>query len=109
MENATNIQVLSNDFSWIGGNAVFLSNSVKNSTVSANMFQWLGTSGVAVQGKTGNALMDGRSKIPLATEILLESTDGALHPCSLGSAACYLLFMLTRTILMASLFHRPRW
>ena len=60
IENATNVQVLSNDFSWIGGNAVFLSNSVKNCTVQANMFQFLGTSGVAVQGKTGNALMDGR-------------------------------------------------
>ena len=28
------------------------------------------------------------------------------HQCSLGAAACYLLYMLTRAILMPSLFHR---
>ena len=44
----------------IGGNAVFLSNSVRNTTVSSNLFEYLGTSGVAVQGKTGSAMMDGR-------------------------------------------------
>ena len=60
LENTTNVQLLSNDFTWVGGNGVFLSNSVKNTTVSANLFRWLGTSGVAVQGKTGDALMDGR-------------------------------------------------
>ena len=31
----------------------------------------------------------------LATENLLENTDGVLHWCSLGTAACHLLFMLT--------------
>ena len=60
VENATGLKFLSNSFSWIGGNAVFLSNSVRNTTVAANLFQWLGTSGVAVQGKTGVAMMDGR-------------------------------------------------
>jgi len=60
IENATGIQLLGNSFAHVGGNAVFLSNSVRNSTVSRNMFQWLGTSGVAVQGKTGGAMMDGR-------------------------------------------------
>ena len=29
---------------------------------------------------------------PLATENLLENTEGAPHHCSLGTAACYLLF-----------------
>jgi hexosaminidase len=42
---------------------------------------------------------------PLATEHLLENTDGvgaphhcSLHHCSLGAAPCYLLFMLTRAL-----------
>jgi len=38
-----------NSFEWIGGNAVFLSASVRNVSVHANVFQFLGTSGVAVQ------------------------------------------------------------
>ena len=40
----------------------------------------------------------GRSKSPLATENLLENTAGVLRPhqCSLGVAACYLLFMRRR-------------
>ena len=49
-------------------------------------------------------------EIPLATDGLLENTDGVLrtprgapHQCSLGAAPCYLLFMLTRAILMPSL------
>ena len=52
-------------------------------------------------------------KPPLATEYLLENTEwggvgfGAPHHCSLGGAACSLLFMLTRAIWMPSLFHRP--
>ena len=50
----------------------------------------------------------GCSKSPLATENLLETPDGVLwpHQCSLGTAACYLLAMLTRAILMPSLFQR---
>ena len=32
---------------------------------------------------------------------------GALHHCSLGAAACSLLFMLTAALLMTSLFQRP--
>ena len=44
-----------------------------------------------------------RSKYPLlATKNLLENTDGVL-----GAATCYLLVMLTRAILMPSLFQRP--
>ena len=37
-----------------------LSASVRGVNVTANVFRWLGTSGVAVQGKTGDAMMDGR-------------------------------------------------
>ena len=49
-------------------------------------------------------------------DILLENTDevlrhppgvGAPHHCSLGAAAYYLLFMLTRAVLMPALFQRP--
>eukprot|EP00039_Didymoeca_costata_P024282 m.9868 g.9868 ORF g.9868 m.9868 type:complete len:1044 (+) comp4155_c0_seq1:84-3215(+) len=60
IENATNIVLTQNSFLWMGGNAVFLSASVRNTSVSGNLFRWLGTSGVAVQGKTGAAMMDGR-------------------------------------------------
>ena len=60
VENATGLSFVGNDFQWVGGNGIFLSNSVRNTTVSANLFQFIGTSGVAVQGKTGIAMMDGR-------------------------------------------------
>jgi hypothetical protein len=60
VENGTGLAFVGNDFLWIGGNGVFLSNSVRNTTVTANLFRFLGTSGVAVQGKTGAAMMDGR-------------------------------------------------
>ena len=52
---------------------------------------------------------------PLATDNLLENTNRALRPssgvgaprqCSLGAAACCLLCMLTRAILMTSSFQR---
>ena len=55
----------------------------------------------------------GRNPRHLATDNLLENTDGVRrlppHQRSLGTAACYLLFMLTRATLtlMSSLFHRP--
>ena len=39
---------------------------------------------------------------PLATDNLLEKTGGVPHHCSLGMAACYLLFMLTTALLMTS-------
>ena len=38
-ENATNVQILSNDLQWIGGNAIVLSNSVRNTTVTGNLFR----------------------------------------------------------------------
>ena len=60
VENATALTFAGNEFAWIGGNGIFLSNSVRNTTVTASMFRFLGTSGVAVQGKTGAAMMDGR-------------------------------------------------
>ena len=56
--------------------------------------------------------------VPFETKNLLENTDGgvlrhprfgASHSCSLGTAACYLLVMLlTRTVLMPSLFQKAR-
>ena len=42
---------------------------------------------------------------PLATDNLFENADGVLHHCSIGAAACYLLFMLTRAI-MPLLLHQ---
>ena len=53
----------------------------------------------------GTAKLAGRES-PVVTDHLLENTDGVLRPhqCSLGTAACYRLIMLTRAILMTSLF-----
>ena len=49
----------------------------------------------------------GRSKSPpLATDDLLENTNGVHRQCSLGAAPCHPLFMLTRAILMPPLFQR---
>ena len=47
----------------------------------------------AVDNDDGSAYV--RPKSPLATENLLENTNGVLYQCSLGVVACYLLFMLT--------------
>lgn len=51
-------------------------------------------------------------EIPLlATANLLENTDGGTptpSACFLGTAACYLLRMLTRAILMPALFQRQQ-
>ena len=58
----------------------------------------------------GRRMGDGSSagrKSPLATDNLLENTDGVPHQCSLGAAPCDLLVMLTRAILMPALFQRP--
>ena len=59
-ENVTGLRIVGNEFRHIGGNGVFLSNSIRDANVTANIFQFLGTSGVSVVGKTGMALMDGR-------------------------------------------------
>ena len=45
-------------------------------------------------------ILNGQSKRPLATDILLGDTDGVPQQCSLGAAPCYLLFMLTAALLM---------
>ena len=47
-------------------------------------------------GMLGSVESSAPVEIPVATENLLENTDGVLHQCSLGAAACCLLFMLTR-------------
>ena len=61
--------------------------------VAANMSQ--AAAGALNGGVDWDLQCGGRSKSPLATENLLENTDGVLRPqqCSLGAAACYLLFM----------------
>ena len=87
MENATGISILSNDFQWIGGNAVFLSNSIRNCTVSANAFRWLGTSGVAVQGKTGQAMMDGRDGEAMMAQHIHQHGSPATSPSAAAAVA----------------------
>lgn len=59
-ENASFLLLQGNDLLHIGGNAVFLSNSVRNVTVRQNRFSFLGTSGVSVVGRTGASMMDAR-------------------------------------------------
>lgn len=59
-ENARKLTFEGNTFRHIGGNAIFLSNSVRHVRVNANLFQFIGTSVVSVVGRTGHALGDGR-------------------------------------------------
>ena len=59
-ENASFLTLQGNDLLHVGGNAVFLSNSVSNVTVRQNRFSFLGTSGVSVVGRTGASMMDAR-------------------------------------------------
>ena len=66
IENATGLAFTGSNFSWIGGNGVVLSASVREVNVSSSVFRFLGTSGVVVQGKTGDAMMDGRDGDPLS-------------------------------------------
>lgn len=59
-ENATMLKIVGNKIEHIGGNGVFLSNSVRNVSVRENTFSFLGTSGVSLVGRTGGAMMDAR-------------------------------------------------
>jgi hypothetical protein len=59
-ENASMLELVGNTVEHIGGNAVFLSNSVRNITVHENVFRFLGTSGVSLVGRTAGAMMDAR-------------------------------------------------
>ena len=59
-ENASSITISGCDFMHIGGNAVVLSNSVNNVSITRNHMSFLGTSGVLLIGRTGRALMDAR-------------------------------------------------
>jgi len=59
-ENASVLEFVGNKIEHVGGNGIFLSNSVKNVSVRENVFSYLGTSGVSLVGKTGGAMMDGR-------------------------------------------------
>ena len=80
VENATGLTFVGNDFEHIGGNAVVLSASVRNVTVTQNSFQWLGTNGVAVQGKTGAAMMDGRDGEAMMAKAGAASDNGVRLP-----------------------------
>jgi hypothetical protein len=59
-ENASSLVLQGNDMLHIGGNAVFLSNSVSNVTVLQNRLSFVGTSGVSIVGRTGASMMDAR-------------------------------------------------
>ena len=82
-ENASSLQIVGNTIEHVGGNGVFLSNSVDNVTVSENYFRFLGTSGVLLAGRTGAAMMDGtrkgRTVHRAAVIALISSTHLHLH------------------------------
>ena len=59
-ENASSLVLRGNRLEFLGGNGVFLSNSVRNVEVTENYFRYLGTSGVLLVGRTGDAMMDAR-------------------------------------------------
>ena len=57
IEGAENILIEQNTFSEVGGNALFLSNYVRNATITSNEFIHMGDSAIAVVGTT--QLIDG--------------------------------------------------
>jgi hypothetical protein len=59
-ENASSLVIQGNTLKHIGGNGMFLSNSVSDVLITDNRFSFLGTSGVLIVGRTGRAMMDGR-------------------------------------------------
>jgi hypothetical protein len=73
-------QVRGNDLVHLGGNGVFLSNSVDAVVVEGNSFRFLGTSGVLLAGRTGGAMMDAR--------------DGEVMAAA-GEALCYFWSMFS--------------
>ena len=52
VDGAENIMIVNNTFDQVGGNGVFLSNYVKNCTVSGNEFRFTGDSAIAVVGSS---------------------------------------------------------
>jgi len=64
----------------IGGNAIFLSNSVRGTRVSSNLFHFLGTSGVSIVGRTGIALADGRDGEAIVEKHGKERDNGVRLP-----------------------------
>eukprot|EP00756_Hemistasia_phaeocysticola_P003782 Hpha_TRINITY_DN12449_c0_g1::TRINITY_DN12449_c0_g1_i1::g.42998::m.42998 len=60
LENASFVELSGCEMQHLGGNGVFLSNSVRNVSVVRNHMSYLGTSGVLLLGRTGSALMDAR-------------------------------------------------
>ena len=80
VENATGLAFTGSNFSWIGGNGVVLSASVRGVNVSSSVFRFLGTSGVVVQGKTGDAMMDGRDGERMAAVHGPAADNGVRYP-----------------------------
>ena len=67
-ENASALVIQGNTLQHIGGNGVFLSNSVSNVSILQNRFSYLGTSGVLIVGRTGRAMMDARDGEAMAAK-----------------------------------------
>jgi len=80
LENTTAISIEHCRLRHIGGNAIFLSNSVEDTVIKANDFSFLGTSGVAIVGKTGAAMMDARDGEWLAAKYGLSADNGVRLP-----------------------------
>ena len=59
-ENASSLLLQGNNLLHIGGNGIFLSNSVANVSILDNRLSYLGTSGVSIVGRTGKSMMDAR-------------------------------------------------
>jgi hypothetical protein len=73
-ENASHLRIEGNTLTHIGGNAVFLSNSVNNVSVRRNRLSYLGSSGVLLVGRTGAAMMDARDGELMAAKAAPGST-----------------------------------
>ena len=80
LENTTAISIEHCRLRHIGGNAIFLSNSVEDTVIKSNDFSFLGTSGVAIVGKTGAAMMDARDGEWLVAKHGLAADNGVRLP-----------------------------
>lgn len=101
IESARNVMVDSCLFSNIGGNALFLSNFIRNATISNNEFVWIGDSAISAIGSS--ELIDGTNgNQPRGTRIL----SNLVHEIGIygKQTAAYIQSLACQTVLEGNVF-----
>lgn len=104
-ENASMLEFVGNKIEHIGGNGVFLSNSVRNVTVRENTFSFLGTSGVSLVGRTGGAMMDARDGEAMAAASISGSSTNTSEKSTAGASADNLVRFPKDNTVEHNIFH----